>query len=68
MCVIGQFENKDPPAPQIEGLKQIIKCGVQDGKIASDYKVKTPREYDTASKNPGIRLYNEIKKLPNFST
>ncbi|XP_043462746.1 peptidoglycan-recognition protein SC2-like [Leptopilina heterotoma] len=65
ICIIGNFNSREPNSSAIETLKDLIKFGVSDGEIQSNYKLIGHRQI-SASDCPGDRLYNLIKNSSHF--
>ncbi|KAK6166251.1 hypothetical protein SNE40_022996 [Patella caerulea] len=66
-CVIGDFTSRVPNAAAINALKQLIDCGVKNGKIRSDYIIKGHRDV-RATACPGTTFYQLIKTWPRYMT
>ncbi|XP_028171455.1 peptidoglycan-recognition protein SA-like isoform X2 [Ostrinia nubilalis] len=65
IAFVGTFNSETPPKKQIEACQKLIKLGVQQGKIAKDYKLFAHRQL-TSTLSPGDRLYDIIKQWPHF--
>ncbi|XP_028130984.1 peptidoglycan-recognition protein SB1 [Diabrotica virgifera virgifera] len=65
ICLIGDFQNHLPSAGQLEALKNLIDCGVQNNKISSSYKLIGHRQ-GRQTKCPGDALYEEVTKMPHW--
>ncbi|CAH1101152.1 unnamed protein product [Psylliodes chrysocephalus] len=65
ICMIGNFQSSTPPSNQMEALKNLISCGTDSNKIASDYHLIGHRQgKDTDC--PGDALYNLVKTMPHW--
>ncbi|XP_068631036.1 peptidoglycan recognition protein-like [Battus philenor] len=65
IAFIGNF-NKDEPTPKaLDAAKALIKCGVEEGHLGSNYHVVAHRQL-IASESPGRKLYNEIRRWPDW--
>lgn len=59
------FIGSTPPSNQMEALKNLISCGTDSNKIASDYHLIGHRQgKDTDC--PGDALYNLVKTMPHW--
>lgn len=64
--MIGSFTSRLPNAQALAAVKGLIACGVQLGKITSDYRLYGHRDAGQTS-CPGDALYNEIRTWPHYS-
>ncbi|ESO82487.1 hypothetical protein LOTGIDRAFT_134508, partial [Lottia gigantea] len=64
-CVIGNFMARVPNTKALNALKQLIDCGVKNGKIRSDYILKGHRDV-RATLCPGQKLYDLIRTWPHY--
>lgn len=65
IAIIGKFSRELPGQKVLQAVKNLIKCGVDLGKIRPDYKLFSHR--DVASVNcPGDRLHAEIQTWPRY--
>ncbi|XP_050418332.1 peptidoglycan-recognition protein LB [Patella vulgata] len=64
-CVIGDFTSRVPNAAAINAVKQLIDCGVKNGKITSDYIIKGHRDV-RATACPGQKFYDLIQTWPHY--
>lgn len=55
----------DPNPDAVEAAKALIKCGVDEGHLDSDYKVVAHRQL-ISTESPGRKLYQEIRTWPNW--
>ncbi|CAF1476404.1 unnamed protein product [Didymodactylos carnosus] len=67
MSVTGDYTSILPRAALLELVKSIIKCGVAQGYIRSDYILRGYRDLDSTA-CPGNAFYAEIKQWPNYQT
>ncbi|KAJ8939223.1 hypothetical protein NQ318_014924 [Aromia moschata] len=67
ICLIGNFQIDEPLNIQLEALKEFISCGVEEGKILSDYHLIGHRQ-GGATLCPGDKLFEEIKEWAHFDT
>ncbi|KAF4519047.1 hypothetical protein B566_EDAN001633 [Ephemera danica] len=67
ICVIGDFMATNPPNNMLQLVKDLIACGVDSGKIRSNYKLLGHRQV-RATSCPGDKLFNEIKTWPKWSS
>ncbi|XP_046344663.1 N-acetylmuramoyl-L-alanine amidase-like [Haliotis rufescens] len=66
-CVIGDFTDHIPNADALNALKQLIKCGVDNGKIRTDYVIYGHRDVrQTAC--PGQKFYDLIQTWPHYKS
>jgi len=63
---IGTFNSVIPSKAQLHAAQKLIELGVEDGKIASDYKLLGHRQV-TETLSPGDALYSVIQKWPHWS-
>ncbi|XP_077260769.1 uncharacterized protein LOC143896670 isoform X2 [Temnothorax americanus] len=68
IAFIGNFNSVVPPITQLNAAKELIKIGVENGKIARDYKLLGHRQVKPSTDSPGDALYNKIKKWPHWSS
>ncbi|KAF2891552.1 hypothetical protein ILUMI_14621, partial [Ignelater luminosus] len=66
ICVIGTFTSKLPNAVALKAVKDLISCGVSQGKIKTGYKLLGHRQAK-ATECPGNKFYEEIKTWPNWT-
>lgn len=64
--MIGSFMTSLPTAQALAAVKHLIDCGIQQGKIASDYRLYGHRDGGQTD-CPGNALYAEIQKWPHYS-
>jgi len=62
---IGNFDKVSPSAQALQAAKDLIRCGVQLGKVKSDYKLIGHRDV-AATSCPGLKLYGDIKTWPRY--
>lgn len=63
---IGTFNSVIPNASQLHAAQQLIKVGVEAGKIAPNYKLLGHRQV-SATLSPGDALYKVIQTWPHWS-
>lgn len=59
------FTEDDPNSDAVNAAKALIKCGVNEGHLKSDYKVVAHRQL-ASTESPGRKLYQEIRKWPDW--
>ncbi|XP_005093494.1 peptidoglycan-recognition protein SC2-like [Aplysia californica] len=64
-CLSGNFMTHLPTKAQMDSVKALIKCGVDKGKIATNYTLRGHRDMG-ATLCPGDKLYAEIKTWPHY--
>ncbi|KAL3831961.1 hypothetical protein ACJMK2_023649 [Sinanodonta woodiana] len=63
---IGDYSSHLPPATGLSAVKNLIKCGIENGKITGDYCMYGHRDVrDTTC--PGEALYREIRTWPHYN-
>ncbi|KAJ8955322.1 hypothetical protein NQ318_003415 [Aromia moschata] len=67
ICLIGNFQASSPPSNQMEALKQLIECGEETGKLASNYHVIGHRQGGSTT-CPGNSLYNKITTFSRWES
>lgn len=66
ICYIGNFVYDNLTPGMIEAAQQLLKIGVDGGKLEKDYIIVAHNQtYNTQS--PGTNVYNQIKYWPHFS-
>ncbi|XP_022906513.2 peptidoglycan-recognition protein SC2-like [Onthophagus taurus] len=68
ICFIGDYSNNIPSQQQINTAKELIKYGVDNNLIKSDYKLVGHRQdvsVNTAC--PGQKLFDEIKQWDHYT-
>ena len=65
IAFLGNFNNDPLSSSMINALKELLKCGVENGHLTSDYHVVAHRQL-IATESPGRKLYNEIRSWPNW--
>lgn len=63
---IGIFGFEEPSETQLQAAMQLIKFGVENGKISKDYILKGERQVTLFSHKPGDLLYNIINKWEHW--
>ncbi|XP_071102540.1 peptidoglycan-recognition protein SC1a-like [Haliotis cracherodii] len=67
ICVIGNFMERLPNQAALNTLKQLINCGVSNGKISSTYILRGHRDMpDNQTACPGQKLWELIKTWPHY--
>ncbi|GBP27045.1 Peptidoglycan-recognition protein LB [Eumeta japonica] len=65
ICLIGDWREKLPPPAQMETTKALIKAGVREGYVKTDYKLVGHRQVrDTEC--PGDALFHDLKTWDHF--
>ncbi|CAK1599025.1 unnamed protein product [Parnassius mnemosyne] len=59
------FAEDEPTSKALDAAKELIKCGVQQGHLASNYHVVGHRQL-IATESPGRKLYNEIRRWSDW--
>ncbi|KAJ8733169.1 hypothetical protein PYW08_001467 [Mythimna loreyi] len=63
---IGNYNNDTPTEASLEALKALLRCGVEQGHLTSNYQIVGHRQL-IATESPGRKLYNEIRRWPQFA-
>lgn len=63
---IGTFNTVVPPKSQLYAAQRIIEVGVENGKIAPNYKLLAHRQV-SRTLSPGDALYSVIQTWPHWS-
>ncbi|XP_058838801.1 peptidoglycan-recognition protein LC isoform X4 [Topomyia yanbarensis] len=68
ICIafIGTFISIEPPITQLSAAKQLIKMGLEQGKLVKNYELYGHRQL-APFESPGGALFKIIKKWPNWS-
>ncbi|KAK7480186.1 hypothetical protein BaRGS_00028571 [Batillaria attramentaria] len=64
---MGNFMKQSPTSSAINAAKNLIACGVREGKIRSSYKLYGHRQAGSTS-CPGDRLYRIIQSWPRYTS
>lgn len=59
------FTDDDVKPDAMKAATDLLKCGVDEGHLKSDYKVVAHRQLQ-ATESPGRKLYREIRKWPEW--
>ncbi|CAK1546224.1 unnamed protein product [Leptosia nina] len=62
---IGNYNNDDPTAAQLDAVKALLRCGVEEGHLTPDFKVVGHKQL-IATQSPGRRLYQVIRTWPQW--
>ncbi|XP_013190344.2 peptidoglycan recognition protein [Amyelois transitella] len=62
---IGNFNNDQVKQSMIDATKALLKCGVENGHLTSDFHVVAHRQL-VALESPGRKLYNVIRSWPEW--
>lgn len=62
---IGNYNNDTPTQASLDALKALLRCGVERGHLSANYHVVGHRQL-IATQSPGRKLYNEIRRWPNW--
>jgi hypothetical protein len=54
-----------PPKPQLDAARRLLDCGVKTGRLSEDFKLLAQRQV-VATVSPGMALYQEIQKWPEW--
>ncbi|KAL8581145.1 hypothetical protein ACOMHN_033593 [Nucella lapillus] len=65
ICVIGNYNIREPNAAALGAVRQLIDYGVRQGHISSDYTLRGHRDVG-ATECPGEKLYAHIKSCPKY--
>ena len=65
MTMIGEYSKRLPNEKALNALKNIIACGVELGKVKSDYRLYGHRDASNTI-SPGDKLYALIQTWPHF--
>ncbi|XP_060566740.1 peptidoglycan recognition protein 1-like [Ruditapes philippinarum] len=65
ICVIGDFTNRVPNDAAVNAVKQMIACGLSNGKLSNTYLLRGARDVETTA-SPGEKLYDLIKTWPHY--
>ncbi|KAL3863674.1 hypothetical protein ACJMK2_005421 [Sinanodonta woodiana] len=63
---IGSYSNSKSPAAALTAVKNMIQCGITQGKVDSAYHLYGHRDVNPTS-CPGDALYHEIQTWPHYS-
>ncbi|KAG6458854.1 peptidoglycan recognition protein [Manduca sexta] len=66
IAFIGNYNNDTPTAEQLEAVKGLLKCGVDEGHLTPDYHIVGHNQVLAKTQSPGRKVYNEIKKWPHY--
>ncbi len=67
IAFIGDFSFELPVTSAIEAAKDLIKCGVSLGEIASNYSLYGAKQL-SPSQSPGLELYGEVQNWDHWSS
>ncbi|XP_039750056.1 peptidoglycan recognition protein-like [Pararge aegeria] len=62
---LGNYNNDEPTPEQLEAVKNLIKCGVEQGHLSPDYHLLGHKQL-ISTESPGRKLYREIRTWPHF--
>ncbi|NP_001036836.1 peptidoglycan recognition protein precursor [Bombyx mori] len=65
VAFIGNFNTDEPSGAMLEALRSLLRCGVERGHLAGDYRAVAHRQL-IASESPGRKLYNQIRRWPEW--
>nr|KAG5698050.1 hypothetical protein BaRGS_016698 [Batillaria attramentaria] len=65
ISVIGDFTDHVPNEAALDTVKQLIQCGLDNGKISPHYTLKGHRDVGTTA-CPGTAYYNLIQSWPHY--
>ncbi|KAJ8916771.1 hypothetical protein NQ315_005776 [Exocentrus adspersus] len=66
ICLIGNFEEYPPSESQLQALRELIACSLEENKLIEDYNL-IGHNQESATLCPGKYLYNEIKTWSHFN-
>lgn len=66
VAFVGNYANKLPSSSALEALTSLLKSMVDNKKLKANYKLYGHLQL-SATLSPGMTLYAEIKKLPQWS-
>ncbi|XP_060516218.1 peptidoglycan recognition protein 3-like [Cylas formicarius] len=66
VCLIGNFQIMPPVQIQLDSLKALTDCGVQNGKIAENYTIIGHRQ-GSATLCPGDYLYEIVQNMSRYN-
>ncbi|KAL4233783.1 hypothetical protein ACF0H5_008461 [Mactra antiquata] len=66
ICVIGDFTNRVPNDAALNAVKNLINCGLANGKLTSTYTLRGHRDMG-ATACPGQKLYDLIQSWPHYN-
>ncbi|XP_050419503.1 peptidoglycan recognition protein 1 [Patella vulgata] len=64
-CIIGDFTSRLPNTAALNAVKQLINCGVKNGKISTSYILRGHRDVNPTA-CPGEKLEALIKTWPHY--
>ena len=67
ISVIGDYSLRKPNAAALRAIKAIINCAIDEGVVASNYRLYGHRDAG-CTECPGDKLYEEIQTWPKYST
>ncbi|CAD7090196.1 unnamed protein product [Hermetia illucens] len=65
VAFIGNFDGVLPPTAALDAAKSLLRCGVEDGLLAKNYRLFGARQVKKTI-SPGLMLYNEIQNWDNW--
>ncbi|XP_060586631.1 peptidoglycan-recognition protein SC2-like [Ruditapes philippinarum] len=65
ICVIGDFTSRVPNDAALNAVKQLIACGLANGKLSSTYLLRGHRDVGQTA-CPGQKLYDLIQTWPHY--
>ncbi|KAL3863676.1 hypothetical protein ACJMK2_005423 [Sinanodonta woodiana] len=63
---IGRYSNNKPPVAALTAVKNMIQCGISQGKVDSGYHLYGHRDVNATS-SLGDALHHEIQTWPHYS-
>ncbi|XP_062603016.1 peptidoglycan recognition protein 1-like [Saccostrea cucullata] len=63
ICFIGNFDRRLPNQKALEAAKDLIRRGVKEGKIRTNFILKGHRDFSNTA-SPGECLYQDLQKWP----
>ncbi|CAH1116247.1 unnamed protein product [Phaedon cochleariae] len=65
ICLLGNYQDNEPPTIQIQTLKDLIRCAVEENKTIDHYHLIGHRQ-GSATLCPGEKLFRIIESWPDF--
>nr|XP_023024203.1 peptidoglycan recognition protein-like [Leptinotarsa decemlineata] len=65
ICLLGDFQDVEPPHVQVEVLKKFIECAQRNNRITENYHLIGHRQ-GSVTLCPGDKLFDVIKTWPHF--
>ncbi|KAL4706901.1 hypothetical protein ACJJTC_012360 [Scirpophaga incertulas] len=62
---MGNFNNDTPTEAMLQAVKDLLKCGVDNGHLTADYHLVGHKQL-IATESPGSKLYAKIRSWPHY--